>query len=63
MTKPNIEVHHEQINDLMKTVFGNGREGIKIKVVKLQIQMYFLLVLNMSIFGMLLKLIFFKGGN
>ena len=64
ISKPNIDVHHSQIKDLLGAVFGNGREGIKIKVIKLQIQMYFLLALNISIFSMLIKLIFFKGvGN
>ena len=57
---PHNCIQKDILDDVKKTVFGNGRKGLNERVTILQTQMYFVMIGIGSIIGLIIKLIWFK---
>lgn len=55
--KKNINAIGEKFN---KEMYGNGNVGLKTKISNLQYQLAILMLMNVGIYGLLIKLIFFN---
>ena len=51
----------EMLGRLWNAVFGNSHKGLRQNVAALKIKVNFVIFMNVSIIGLLIKLIFFGG--
>jgi len=49
------------INDIKKTLYGNGQKGLLERVISLQVQIKIVMLGIMALIGMMIKMMFFGG--